>query len=158
MARGAGGGSGLPRSQPNPFACLGKALNEDCSKGRGQGGGLLLCQCMEFLRSPSPKMPSPKFSCQGSEFKERGNCERGMEKGKALVSGLRCVIQCFLIALLIGGPIASLLCSCPSFCWEFHLHCCCLPVPPCPPPPMARFHLPSQEPSAPASPGELSAL
>lgn len=40
VRRGAGVGIDLPRSQPNPFACLGKALNEECSKEWGQGGGL----------------------------------------------------------------------------------------------------------------------
>lgn len=98
---GAGGGISLPRSRPNLFACLGKAINEGCSKGLGQGASLLLCQCMECLRSPSPKMPSPKSIAKALDSgKEELGTRHG--KGKPLGAGIRCVTQCFLIALWIG--------------------------------------------------------
>lgn len=150
MGRGAGGGLGLPRNQPNPLACLGKALNEASSKGRGQGGGLLLCRRMEFL-SPSPEIPSPKLRGQSSGFKERGTCEPGMEKGKPLVAGIRCVTRCFLHALLIGCLYCQPphLCFCPSSGNSSSIAVCLFYPDPTR---MAQFNLPPQEPSAAMAP------
>lgn len=43
-------------------------------------GGGLLCPWEDFRRSPAPKMPSPRSSCQGSGLRERGTREPVLER------------------------------------------------------------------------------